>query len=84
MHLDHSAGICIWCCHADCLRLAWLQRSGRKCFDSADFVLQQQGRLSTVVSGDLSTPEQPIETLSPKLSPTQPPPRRMSNLGDAD
>ncbi len=61
-----------------------MQRNGRKCFDSADFVLQQQGRLSTIVSGDLSTPEQPIETLSPKLSPTQPRPRRTSNLGDSD
>ncbi|CAL8469731.1 g9273 [Coccomyxa elongata] len=60
------------------------KRSGRKCFDSADFVLQQQGRLSTIVSGDLTTPEQPIETLSPKLSPTQPRPRRHSNLGDND
>ena len=60
------------------------QRSGRKCFDSADFALQQQGRLATVVSGDLSAPEQPIETLAPKLSPTAPPPRRMSNLGDTD
>ena len=64
--------------------LCCLQKSGRKCFDSADFALQQQGRLSTIVSGDLSVPEQPIETLAPKLSPTQPAPRRMSNLGDSD
>ena len=62
----------------------YLQKSGRKCFDSADFALQQQGRLSTIVSGDLSVSEQPIETLAPKLSPTQPAPRRMSNLGDSD
>ena len=61
-----------------------LQRSGRKCFDSADFALQQQGKLGTIVSGDLAAPEQPIETLAPKLSPTAPPPRRMSNLGDGD
>jgi hypothetical protein len=61
-----------------------VQKSGRKCFDSADFVLQQQGRLSTIVSGDLTDPEQPIETLSPKLSPTAPPPRRMSNLGETE
>ena len=64
--------------------LCCLQKSGRKCFDSADFALQQQGRLSTIVSGDLSVPEQPIETLAPKLSPTQPAPRRMSNLGDSE
>ena len=64
--------------------LSCTQRSGRKCFDSADFALQQQGRLSTIVSGDLAVPEQPIETLAPKLSPTQPAPRRMSNLGDSD
>ena len=73
---DRQSETCLACVHA--------QRSGRKCFDSADFALQQQGKLATVVSGDLSAPEQPIETLAPKLSPTAPPPRRMSNLGDSD
>ena len=71
-------------CASRLLRALLLQRSGRKCFDSADFALQQQGKLGTIVSGDLAAPEQPIETLAPKLSPTAPPPRRMSNLGDGD
>ena len=43
-----------------------------------------RGARAWSVSGDLDVPEQPIERLAPKLSPTQPAPRRMSNHGDFD
>lgn len=70
---------------AESLSLA-LQRSSKKCFDSADWVMEKEAKSPEGSSKE--PPRSPIllmepaESLLPKLEPSPIPPRRISNLGE--
>jgi hypothetical protein len=85
-----GGGLSAYTCSAPALQPPWhvqgimyptdcptVQKSSKKCFDSADWALAKEGRQSEEAL------QQPIETLPIKLQPTTPMvPRRHSNLGD--